>query len=204
MKLLRTLTVALALAFACTLSHAGIIFETGPGTTLAPLSPNNGYGHFLDVDNDTTIEQFGFQIAGTGTFKLRITTGDHGTVLHESIVTFDSETVDWVYSNPFSLVLQAETTYFIGILADASSTWQLWYYQTNGGHTENGITSSNDLDFYLGYDTPVYQNVTAGANMVFRLMDEPINGEVPEPATCFAVGMGLLALTLARRKRSLQ
>jgi len=201
MKTLRTLLAVVALSLGSVVSQAAVIFETGPYADAGPASPGLGPGHVINVTADIELTQIGFMIAGSGDAKFFVMNSDATEFLATSIVAFNEETLAWVYSDPFSFLLEAGNSYVVGVLISSAENWQFGYFSPIAPFSQNGISSSGEARFLLGYDEPVDVG-SFGLALPFQLISDPASGEVPEPATYFAVGLGLGLIALYRRRQS--
>ncbi len=80
--------------------------------------------------------------------------GGHNAVYVSSPQAFTDSGSSWKESATFSYTLQANKSYCIGAIADASGTWQ---YDTTGSSL-NGISSSSQNPNFSSYANPAYSS----------------------------------------------
>ena len=81
---------------------------------------------------------------------------------------FSDNGMAWKESAPLSYVLQPNTSYCIGAIADAAANWQ---YDTSGS-SANGITSNSNNPNWSSYATPAI-NGHGGADCVIQPYGHP-------------------------------
>ncbi|MGC4043678.1 MAG: PEP-CTERM sorting domain-containing protein [Armatimonas sp.] len=143
-------------------------------------------------------------LSGTGNIKFLIfdgnASGPSSTLLYSSAAKSFGAGQQWAMSDAFSFTLQANTTYYVGGIADISGFW----YLDDTVVTQSGITSVKPNGNVSNFATPARVangpgSPTAQTDIHVQLFTgAPV--AMPEPGTLALLGLGAVGFGISRRR----
>ena len=183
-------------------SHAiaSNVFDLSPTTGLATYDANFGAGQGVAVTSTQTITDMGFYLdqPNGGDLKFMIWDTTNSTLLYSSVLNpGPSFSPSWVYSNPFSITVNAGQTYWFGVINDHSAM-QLGTLVPPISYSNNGLDAiTTGASNYANFASPVFTGYTPGMEVGLRLDGT----SVPEPGSLMLMGSGVLGLAGVIRRR---
>ncbi|MDG4606499.1 MAG: PEP-CTERM sorting domain-containing protein [Candidatus Contendobacter sp.] len=206
--------VVITVAFASA-TNAGLLLLDNVTSNPSPPSDASdeirqaNYGILARIDVNAvpvTIDQFGVygQMTTDGNLNFAIFQPD-GTRLYQSALqaTVAAATLQWYDSPLFSLALAANTTYYMGVIADQRFVYHWFHPGTT--ITQNGLTSlggglaGNNGNFSNSSD-PILIDTCCFVQQGTRVFGDA--AVVPEPGSLALLGLGMTGLAFVRRRKA--
>jgi PEP-CTERM motif len=197
-----SLTLLTLVAVACLASAAfadNLVFDLSPANGFTSRDAGSGIGQGVSVTTTQTINdmQFYLNLPNGGDLKFFIfdSTNTNLLYLQEETGIGASQNPAWISSPEFNYTLQAGSTYYFGVISDASAS--IGYIFPPINYSNNGLTAlTSGNSNYSGYGEPVFAG-NGAAEVALRLGTSP----VPEPGSMMLMGTGVLGLAGVLRRK---
>ena len=191
----------LCLPFIAQAHAASVLLDTGSGASFTNRS-GSGIGQGVTVSTATELGSFsfyGYSSAGANV-KFLIFDGSNTNLLYsQTAVLAASDTAAWISSSPFSFLLNAGSTYYFGVISDATTL--IGYSYPAISVSSNGLSSVGFNTNYASFSDPVYAG-DGGASFDLQLSGEGETMAVtPEPGSIWLLATGMLGAVWLTRQR---
>ena len=202
--LLRTL-VAAAVLLASLSAHADpLLFnlDSTNGSTARNASSGPAQGVIVSTTTNLTSFAFYIQTPTAENLKFFITDGTGTSLLYSGVESIGStSSFNWVSSNVLSLMLNAGSEYYFGVVGDGPSTL-ISFLTPTVPYSANGLSADTTGNLNSGFfATPAPLNGRAFTDIDLQLYGTQGTAVTPEPSSLLLLSTGVAGIACLLRRR---
>ena len=188
-------------------ARADLLLDTGTATMgnsgRDPGDIGFGQGVFVTTTTELTQMAMFLEAPNGGTLKYMIWDGSNTNLLLSDIVSVSASIApEWILSDPLSLTLNSDSTYYFGAIQDDTTQIFAPFFTMSTSMTQNGLTTlTTGNSNYADFITPIF-TAFGGASFPLQLFgtQETSGTLVPEPSALMFLACGSIAIAWRRRR----